>query len=594
MSKRKEQVNESKKCRDAAWAKIGAHPIFAPLHYHARLVDRPGNLCSSDGWAVVTTNGFVHVHPTRRAEVEEWVYVFAHALLHLGLGHLQRRPHEREWNAACDCVAARFLADFKIGRPPEELRGELRVGQRDESALYREFCDVGIPDELRDWGTAGPGHADMAFAEKPINWRGFTDWGKIFSAGLTNAVDDAVREAGGHGKKTHASTPAEEARQWFINHYPLLGALAARFKIVSDNVICARLDISVAAIDEYMHTIYINPAAGLDPQELRFVMAHELLHVGLRHEARRQGREPYLWNVACDYVINGWLIEMGLGVLPRVGGLHDSELKGLGAEAVYDRIVTDIRRYRRLATLRSVGASDMIDSATPGWWESSDGMDVDTFCRRCLSQGLEYHRREDRGYLPLGLVEEIRALLQPPIGWDVQLARWFDHHFPSVEKRRSYARVSRRQSATPEIPRPRYVVGDNALEGRTFGVILDTSGSMNPETLAKALGAIASYSVSRDVPLARILFCDAVPYDAGYMAPDAIADRVQLKGRGGTVLQPAIDLLERAEDFPKDGPLLIITDGKCDRLRVPREHAFLMPQGAVLPFVPVGEVFHIV
>jgi predicted metal-dependent peptidase len=593
MAKRKEETSESKKRRDAAWAKVGAHPIFAPLHAHARLVERRGNLCPSDGWAVVTTNGFVHVHPERRAEVEEWVYVFAHALLHLGLGHLQQRPQERAWNAACDCVVARFLSDFKLGRAPAEFRGELRIGQRDEAALYREFCETGIPEELRDWGTAGPGNLDMAHADKPYDWRGFTNWGQIFSAGLVNAVDDAVRVAGGHEKKKHASTPAEEARQWFINHYPLLGALAAGFKIVSDNVVCARLEISVAAVDEYMHTIYINPAAGLDDQELRFVMAHELLHVGLRHEARRQGREPYLWNVACDYVINGWLVEMGLGVIPRVGGLYDAGLKGLGAEAVYDRMVTDIRKYRRLATLRGVGGSDMIDSATPGWWESGDGMDLDAFCRGCLSQGLEYHRREDRGFLPMGLVEEIRALLQPPIAWDVRLAQWFDRHFPTVEKRRSYARLSRRQSVTPEIPRPRYVIAEHALDGRTFGVVLDTSGSMKQEILAKALGAIASYSVARDVPRARVIFCDAAAYDAGYMAPDAIAERVQVKGRGGTILQVGIDLLERAEDFPKDGPVLIITDGRCDRLKVAREHAFLLPQGATLPFAPIGEVFRI-
>jgi len=31
--------------------------------------------------------------------------------------------------------------------------------------------------------------------------------------------------------------------------------------------------------------------------------------------------------------------------------------------------------------------------------------------------------------------------------------------------------------------------------------------------LAKALGAIASYSISRDVPLARVVFCDALPYE---------------------------------------------------------------------------------
>ena len=55
----------------------------------------------------------------------------------------------------------------------------------------------------------------------------------------------------------------------------------------------------------------------------------------------------------------------------------------------------------------------------------------------------------------------------------------------------------------------------------------------------------------------------------------------------------AIDLLDRADDFPKDGPLLVITDGQCDRLRIRRDHAFLLPDGARLPFVPTGQVFRV-
>jgi predicted metal-dependent peptidase len=162
-----------------------------------------------------------------------------------------------------------------------------------------------------------------------------------------------------------------------------------------------------------------------------------------------------------------------------------------------------------------------------------------------------------------------------------------------VEKVRTYARLSRRQSSTPDIPRPRYIVPPGALEGRTFGVVLDTSGSMDRNLLAKALGAIASYSASRDVPAARVVFCDAVAHDAGYMSPDAIAGAVRVRGRGGTVLQPGVDLLEKAEDFPRNGPILIITDGQCDRFRVSRDHAFLMPEGSHLPFPPRGKVFRI-
>jgi hypothetical protein len=46
-----------------------------------------------------------------------------------------------------------------------------------------------------------------------------------------------------------------------------------------------------------------------------------------------------------------------------------------------------------------------------------------------------------------------------------------------------------------------------------------------------------------------------------------------------------------AEDFPTGAPVLIITDAACDVLRVRRDHAFLVPEGARLPFTPRGPVF---
>jgi predicted metal-dependent peptidase len=116
---------------------------------------------------------------------------------------------------------------------------------------------------------------------------------------------------------------------------------------------------------------------------------------------------------------------------------------------------------------------------------------------------------------------------------------------------------------------------------------------MPPKLLGKALGAIASYALAHDVPAARIVYCDAAPYDAGYLPVEEIATRLRVRGRGGTTLQPGIDLLLHNPDFPPDAPILIITDGECDPLTVRREHAFLLPRGARLPFNPRGEIFEI-
>lgn len=578
---------------------VRSNPMLSGLYMHAGIIRQQGNRCPPDGWAVVTLNGTIHAHPTRRGVPEEWLYVLAHCLLHLGFGHFQTRAREREWIAACDCFVGKFLADLKLGRPPEDMLALIQPLATTEDKLYELFCERDISEGLQAPGTAGANAGDMLWEPVKLDWQGNKfDWQECFGLSLARAASKAVDIAAGIETSfdepgSQAQTLAQRARSWFINSYPLLGALAASFRIIEDPLVCHRMDISVAAVDIESKEIFMNPAAGLNAQETRFVMAHELLHVGLRHDARRQGRDAYFWNVACDYVINAWLIEMGVGRVPQVGLLYDPDLKGESSEAIYDRIVTDLRRFRKLKTMRGYGMSDILERGMPDWWSTGDGVALDEFYRRALSQGLSYHNEQGRGLLPAGLIEEIQALSQPPIPWDVELAKWFDYYFPPIEKIRSYARPSRHQSATPDIPRPQWVPPPNWDEGRTFGVLLDTSGSMDRTLLAKALGTIASYSISREVPAARVVFCDAATYDQGYMPPEAIAERVKVRGRGGTILQPGVDLLERAEDFPKEGPILIITDGICDKLSIRREHAFLLPAGHDLPFVPRGQVFRI-
>ena len=82
--------------------------------------------------------------------------------------------------------------------------------------------------------------------------------------------------------------------------------------------------------------------------EWRFVLAHEYLHAALRHEARLGNRDPELWNVACDFVINQWLRDMDVGSMPE-SALFDPELQGLSAEAVYDLLTANLRKYKRMA-----------------------------------------------------------------------------------------------------------------------------------------------------------------------------------------------------------------------------------------------------
>ena len=574
----------------AAWQALSGHPMFRPMTTGGWQQPRAGAVLVDDsalGYAGVAADGKIRANKNRRLDEEQWTWVLAHCLLHLGFGHLEPAAgRDQPYQDVACLVVTRFQRAVKLGREPVPWPADLPSA--DEEQLLRAWRRAGVPDEFAGCGAGTPDLGRPAVTAP--------NWPHRFAIGLSAAATSAVEVAG--GARASLTGPAvrrkpwELALSWFIGSYPLLGALAARFTVVADPELARGWDIAIAAVSASAGEIYVNPLRQMSEPEWRFVLAHEMLHAALRHGDRAGPRDPQLWNVACDYVVNGWLVEMGVGTMPD-GALHDPRLAGASAEDVYDRIATDLRRMRKLATLRGTGRGDLLGEPLPWHGPRSGGVDLDDYCRRALLTGYAYHVGAGRGLLPAGLVAEIRVLDHPPLPWDVKLARWFDEHVPAPEPRRTYARPSRRQAGAPDIPRPGRHTPEEEIRRCTFGVVVDTSGSMNHELMGKALGAIASYATARDVPAARVVFCDAVAYDAGYLPVDEIAGRVRVRGRGGTVLQPAIDLLERAPDFPPGGPLLVITDGECDVLRIRRAHAFLVPLGARLPFTPRGEVFHL-
>ncbi len=582
---------------------IAEHKLFQYLDGNVYM--KPHRAYGKNGAAIVDKNGKIYVNTSISLTPKEWAYTLAHCLLHLAFGHFDDDNIPKDangdfnmacWNKACDIYITRFLHDIAFGEPicaDPALAYTIKLN--DERKIYEHLLSLSEADLIQEYGTNGT-QPDMLGLEHPIIYKNGekNEFAESFSFALNTSVSNAIHHAGGHTEKK-AKTVVTDAANWFLTHYPLLGGLAASFKIIEDMDLCYKYEIHIAAVDITLGEIYINPTAKFTEDEWKFVLAHEFLHAGLEHHKRCMGRDRYLWNVACDYVINDWLQEMKIGKMPDDGLLYDKDLHGYSAEAIYDIIVKEMRKFKKHATFRGYGHGDIMNDGIKGFRSdmAAKGVSLDEFFKNALKEGFDFHSSNNRGYLPAGLVAEIRALSTPPIPWEVELGKWFDYQFPPMEKHRSYARPSRRQGATPDIPRPRYVMLEEDLQNRTFGVVVDTSGSMSNKQIGLALGAIASYANSKDVPFVRVVFCDADAYDAGYMTPDDIAGRVRVTGGGGTILQPAVTLLEKAKDFPEDGPILIITDGFIEeKITIRRQHAFLLPKGNKLPFIPKGKVFY--
>ena len=82
--------------------------------------------------------------------------------------------------------------------------------------------------------------------------------------------------------------------------------------------------------------IFWNPkwVATIEPQEIEAVLIHEALHVVFEHPLRRGNRNHKLWNIACDYAINSYIVYDLRLSLPD-GGLLDRKYHGMSAEQIY-------------------------------------------------------------------------------------------------------------------------------------------------------------------------------------------------------------------------------------------------------------------
>jgi predicted metal-dependent peptidase len=124
-------------------------------------------------------------------------------------------------------------------------------------------------------------------------------------------------------------TKLAAARTRLILDKPFLGALVLRLPMVAaDPEWCPTT--ATDARKFYFNAQYIER---LSMSQTQFMLAHEALHCGLSHFARRQHRVRFRWDQACDFAINPLLVEEGLS--PPPNSLLLSNFKGMTAEEIY-------------------------------------------------------------------------------------------------------------------------------------------------------------------------------------------------------------------------------------------------------------------
>ena len=121
-----------------------------------------------------------------------------------------------------------------------------------------------------------------------------------------------------------------KARSELVLAQPFFGSLLLRLELKADP---ACRDVWTDG-----RTLGFNPvyAASQEEGHLASAQAHEALHIALKHNLRRRGRDGKLWNRACDVAVNHLLREAGFA-LPSAWPVEE-EYAGMSVDAVYEEM----------------------------------------------------------------------------------------------------------------------------------------------------------------------------------------------------------------------------------------------------------------
>ena len=158
-----------------------------------------------------------------------------------------------------------------------------------------------------------------------------------------------------------------------IVKYPFFGSVVANVDYKENK------DIPTAGTDG--KTIYYNPEylESLSVEEQTFVFAHEVCHIAFNHILRSRGKDPELWNIATDGVVNQFLKRDGLKI-PK-GGIDNAEAINYDAEQLYEKLLQENKQNQRQNQQKNGGGEQGSDeqqqsqsqqqSSSGGW--SSQG-----------------------------------------------------------------------------------------------------------------------------------------------------------------------------------------------------------------------------
>lgn len=323
-----------------------------------------------------------------------------------------------------------------------------------------------------------------------------------------------------------------------------------RLKLEKHNPLMLGGERSIAATDG-LRLMYDEELFGkLTLLEATFVLAHEIMHVVLMHSTRRGDRDPLLWNMAADYVINNLLLKQNGMVMPKEG-LYDPAFDKMSTEEVYDILKKDSEKGESSGRIKKgLGVfTDLQD-----YNGDKPIPEYERELKQAISTALAKTAKQ-AGSISGTLKRVADMILVDKLPWYTLLQ---DYLMSKERTENSWSRLNNRVFINSGVICP--VKHNKTLRRVALGI--DCSGSMTD----KQLSSISAH-VSDLLKLCRPKQTSIIYFDARVLKVTELEHRnydVKLEsiGGGGTYFEPVFE--EVHNNFPDTDLLLMFTDMYAD------------------------------
>jgi predicted metal-dependent peptidase len=341
--------------------------------------------------------------------------------------------------------------------------------------------------------------------------------------------------------------------------------------------------IRTAATDNY--TIYWNVKCFLEcsPQERIGITLHEILHIALNHilRGRGLGLDAEDWNIAGDYVINGFLRKAGYTLPSWV--LYDSKYDDdmvWDTDAVYKDV-------QKAGAAKKAFWKDFWNKYGPDLLDPPDGIPagkLDEHVRDLVTQGNEIGGG-GCGNMPGELERFIQELLDPKLPWFVIFQNYMLNY---AKDDFSWKRPSRRYMPDYYLPSAH---SDHMVD---FDIYPDLSGSIGDKEKNFFASEIRSMQLNIEPENITLMTWDTQVYEPQVITRNTnLIKDIKFHGGGGTSIVPVFEMIKSRTATV----CVIFTDG-C--FSMPRDEA-AFPRNTDIIWVidgdpnwtaPIGKVIH--